>query len=409
MKLFSGRAYRVISIQGGRQTPFASVRQLSSIRRSPPFGFAFDIDGVLLRSSKPISGAIQALNYLQANDIPFILLTNGGGKHESHRIDDLNSKLLLNQPLKVSHLVQSHTPFARYVHPTLQHPDGLRDKPILICGGDGDHARHTAQHYGFKSVILPGDIFAHDPAIWPFSRNFTDYHASYAKPLPCSPEDLKIHAIFVYNDPRDWGLDIQLISDLLLSRQGYLGTYSAKNNDRSLPNNGYLQDGQPPIYFSNADLLWAAAYHLNRLGQGGFQAALEGVWNALTGGEREGAKLHRTVIGKPFGETYEFAETRLVDNLRGNGVVIEGGKGLKKIYMIGDNPESDIRGANTFESTRGIEWVSLLTRSGVYQDREGRSPSWAPRVIVDTVYDAVRYALEDSGWHERMHMDHNNQ
>ena len=402
MKILSRKALRVISTPGVYRIPFTTTRHESNITQHPEFAFAFDIDGVLLRSSKPIPGAIQSLNYLQAKSIPFLLLTNGGGKHESHRIDDLNRKLQLHQPLKVSHLVQSHTPFARYVQPTPQHPEGLRDKPILVSGGDGAHARHAAKHYGFKSVILPGDIFHHDPAIWPFSRNFADYHASYAEPLPCSPQDLKIEAIFVYNDPRDWGLDIQLILDLLLSRQGYLGTHSTKNNNRSLANNGFLQDGRPPIYFSNADLLWAAGYHLNRLGQGGFQAALGGVWDALTGGEREGAKLQKTVIGKPFRETYEFAETRLVENLKDGSA----GGGLRRVYMIGDNPESDIRGANTFQSPRGIEWVSLLTRSGVYQDRVGQSPSWAPRVIVDNVYDAVQYALEESGWHERMKVDH---
>lgn len=67
---------------------------------------------------------------------------------------------------------------------------------------------------------------------------------------------LKIDAIFVYNDPRDWAVDTQLILDLLLSKQGILGTYSEKNGDKSLPNNGWQQDGQPPIFFSNPDLFW---------------------------------------------------------------------------------------------------------------------------------------------------------
>src|SRR3979490_1955970 len=41
------------------------------------------IDGVLLRASKPIAGAAEALHTLQDRGIPFILLTNGGGKHET--------------------------------------------------------------------------------------------------------------------------------------------------------------------------------------------------------------------------------------------------------------------------------------------------------------------------------------
>jgi ribonucleotide monophosphatase NagD (HAD superfamily) len=66
--------------------------------------------------------------------------------------------------------------------------------------------------------------------------------------------------------------------------------------------------------------------------------------------------------------------------------------------MIGDNPESDIRGANTYESPHGIEWISLLTRTGVYKDINGAKPSWQPREIVDDVKAAVQYALKDSQW-----------
>ena len=45
------------------------------------------------------------------------------------------------------------------------------------------------------------------------------------------------------------------------------------------------------LYFSNPDLLWASEYHLPRLGQGGFREALEGVWEAVTGGTEKGVKL----------------------------------------------------------------------------------------------------------------------
>ena len=353
------------------------------------------VDGVLLRASKPIPGASKAIDYLQKHGIPFLFLTNGGGLHERERIGQIQERLGLEESLDRSQIVLSHTPFARLAEPSEQHPEGLKDKNILVTGGDGGRVREVAKAYGFKNVLLPGDIFNQDPSVWPFSRNFADYHTSYAETLPSPPEKTQISAIFVYNDPRDWGLDIQLILDLLLSRQGFIGTYSEKNNNRSLPNNGYLQDGQPPLYFSNADLLWAAGYHLNRLGQGGFREALDGVWNAVTGGPREGTILHKTVIGKPFEETYDFAEARLIDNLKG---IYRPEDQLKRVYMVGDNPESDIRGANTFKSGRGIEWVSLLTRTGVWQDRPGTVPSWKPRAVVDDVLRAVGWALKDSGW-----------
>jgi HAD superfamily hydrolase (TIGR01456 family) len=193
-------------------------------------------------------------------------------------------------------------------------------------------------------------------------------------------------------------LDIQLILDILLSSQGILGTYSSKNGDRSLPNNGYLQNNQPALYFSNPDLLWASEYHLSRLGQGGFRYALEGVWDAVTGGPREGAKMECMVMGKPFQSTYEFAEKTLIrhrDTLYNDTKQVPA---LKRVYMVGDNPESDIRGANTFDSPTGVEWKSLLTKTGVYKAREGEKPSWTPTKVMDDVQKAVQWALEDSGW-----------
>lgn len=100
------------------------------------------IDGVLLRSSKPIPGAPQALRELQSRRVPFILLTNGGGKSEQTRVDELSR--LLEVPLDTSMFVQSHTPFASLVHGSADQPP-LKDEPILVVGGEGDKCRHVAE------------------------------------------------------------------------------------------------------------------------------------------------------------------------------------------------------------------------------------------------------------------------
>ena len=201
----------------------------------------------------------------------------------------------------------------------------------------------------------------------------------------------------VFNDPRDWALDTQLILDLLLSISGHLGTLSTKNGNPTLPNRGYQQDSQPELYFSNPDLLWAASYHLPRLGQGGFQAALEGVFNAITGGPANGVQLHKQLFGKPTQGTFEFAENRLKQHrtvLRGGNNDDDAAANLRTVYMVGDNPESDIRGANEYESPTGSRWNSILVRSGVYR---GGTPAYEPRVVVQDVWDAVRYGLRKEG------------
>lgn len=119
--------------------------------RIPDFAFAFEyvlqshissqslnlnsIDGVLVRSNDPIPRAHEALSFLQSQRIPFILLTNGGGKHESERVADLTEKLKV--PLNTGMFVQSHTPFADM--------DEYKDKTVLVVGGYEDRCRAVAE------------------------------------------------------------------------------------------------------------------------------------------------------------------------------------------------------------------------------------------------------------------------
>jgi ribonucleotide monophosphatase NagD (HAD superfamily) len=51
--------------------------------------------------------------------------------------------------------------------------------------------------------------------------------------------------------------------------------------------------------------------------------------------------------------------------------------------MVGDNPETDVAGANK----RG--WKSLLVRSGVYGDWPLQNEQ-VPTKVVDNIYDAVK-------------------
>ncbi|ORY67612.1 HAD-like domain-containing protein [Pseudomassariella vexata] len=372
--------------RSGSRRHYSTERTTRSPGTLPPFAFAFDIDGVLLHVAKPIPGATESLKLLQEKKIPFILLTNGGGKHEEDRVIDLSSKL--NVELSTENFVQSHTPFQELAHG----PNGLKDKNILVTGSNAAQSRAIAEQYGFKNVITPADILMAHPTIWPFEPLMEEVYAKTARPLPTSQP--KIDAIFVFNDPRDWALDIQIISDLLMSRDGVLGTYSSKNGKPDLPDSGWQGDGQPPIFFSNPDLFWSASYPHPRFGQGAFQAAMYGIWRDITGGK----ELKRTVIGKPYRQTYQYAE-RVLNNHRAKllGSGIEKLGALSRVYMVGDNPESDIRGANDFVSPDGTDWTSVLVRTGVWSAARGE-PAHPPKMIVDDVAAAVNWALEREGW-----------
>jgi hypothetical protein len=95
----------------------------------------YSIDGVLLRGSTAIARAGKALEFLTTKRIPFILLTNGGGRSENDRATALTKSLGLE--LDPTMLVQSHTPFAGYEH--------LKDKCVLVVGGEGDYCRRVAK------------------------------------------------------------------------------------------------------------------------------------------------------------------------------------------------------------------------------------------------------------------------
>ncbi|KAL5598951.1 hypothetical protein BROUX41_003730 [Berkeleyomyces rouxiae] len=377
-------------------------RRLTSASKFPlpnkvaSFAFAFDIDGVLLHVAKPIPGAAESLQFLNDNNIPFILLTNGGGKHEKDRVADLTDKLGVK--LTTENFVQSHTPFRDLV----ENAEGLKEKTILVTGADAHKCRQIAEAYGFQKVVTPADILAANPTIFPFQTLMKEVYENTWRPLPKplynpnkpSVDALKFDAIFVFNDPRDWSLDIQIITDVLQSHNGIIGTYSPKNGDPNLPNHGWQGDSQPRIYFSNPDILWAAHFHQPRLGQGAFQASLDGVWRAITNGH----SLQRTVIGKPHQLTYEYAE-RVLNR---HHFYLAGGKPgddvdpLRNVYMVGDNPESDIRGANEFRSANGANWLSLLVHTGVWSEVRG-PPAHTPTVIVPDVREAVRWALKREG------------
>ncbi|KAK5991275.1 Mitochondrial hydrolase [Cladobotryum mycophilum] len=366
--------------------------------------FAFDIDGVLYQGQRAVPGARQILRKLRSHDIRYLFLTNGGGKHETAKVKSLSQRLGLSEDEDVIHnrVIQSHTPMRGW-------DEALKKQgTILITGSHPEAARKVALDYGFKKVITPADILEANDKVYPFDHLKDSLHSEftalpdgkvvsnsidpYGKDIPANT--LKIDQIFVWNDPRDWSVDVQLIYDILISHQGYYGTISEKNGDKSLPNNGWQQDGQPDLWISNLDLFWKTEYPVNRYGTGAFLEALKGVWSAST----EGAELQYQALGKPLKRTYDYAHDRLLHHAPsepdGKGAKVP----LRRVYMIGDNPESDIRGANEFKPEDGTEWVSILVKTGVWkQTAAEREPRYKPAVIVDDVVDAIAWALRNEG------------
>ncbi|AMD19143.1 HBR242Cp [Eremothecium sinecaudum] len=338
---------------------------------SAKVGFVFDIDGVLLQGRTPIPGASEALKLLQKERIPFILLTNGGGILESAKAAFLSS--VLEVDLSPSQLIQGHT-----LYKTLTSDY----KKILAVGPPS--VREVAESYGFEDVVHALDILHYNRKISPFATTCLEQIATDGKDNP-NLDKTPFDAILVFTDSYDWGTDIQIISDILNSDGGMLNT--KRDYSSTTPS--------VPIWFSANDLFWSNGYQLNRFAQGMFRVVNDRVYQELNGG----CSLHDNLVGKPTSATFNYAShvlnhwddimngtspTQTVDPKLG---IPPSSNKFKKVYMIGDNPYTDIIGAKTFG------WETCLVRTGVYSPQDKLPCN--PTMVVDSVLDAVKAALAE--------------
>ncbi|EME88419.1 uncharacterized protein MYCFIDRAFT_55403 [Pseudocercospora fijiensis CIRAD86] len=327
------------------------------------FAFAFDIDGVLIRGGRPIPEAIEAMKVLNGENeygvkVPYIFVTNGGGKSEQERCVQLSKQLDIE--VSPGQFICGHTPMREMAE---------KYKTVLVVGGEGEKCRQVAESYGFKDVVTPGDIIKYDPDTTPF-RKLTEDELENSKSRNFA--ETKIEAIFVFADSRDWAGDQQIILDLLMSKGGYLGTRSE------------TFDEGPPVFFSHNDVVWSASHDLTRLGMGALRLSLEAMFKAVTGKE-----LNTTAFGKPQIGTFQFA-TRLLQQWRRDTHGIDAPP--ETVYFVGDTPESDIRGTNEFNKQSESLWYSILVKTGVYQP--GTKPKFEPKATVENVLEAVLHGIE---------------
>jgi len=289
---------------------------------------------------------------------PYIFVTNGGGKSEKERCAQLSKQLELE--VSPGQFICGHTPMREMAE--------IYDC-VLVVGGEGEKCREVALEYGFKTVITPGDVIKTQPDITPF-RKLTDDETKNS--ISRDFKQIKVQAIFVFADSKDWGSDTQIILDFLLSKNGELGTRSE------------TMDEGPPLFFAHNDLVWATSHASVRIGMGALRKSVEAMYEAMAG-----KPLKATAFGKPQIGTFEYA-TRLLKQWRKDTHGIDAAPDT--IYFVGDTPESDIRGTNDMDEHADNDWYSILVRTGVYQ--EGTKPKYEPKVIVNTVLDAVRHGME---------------
>ncbi|KAI3450497.1 hypothetical protein Pfo_007162 [Paulownia fortunei] len=315
--------------------------------RHASFGIAFDIDGVILRGDTPIGGSPQALKRLYDDSgtlrIPYIFLTNGGGVPESKRATELSK--LLSVHILPSQVIQGHSPFKQLVK--------RFENELIIAVGKGEPAIVMSE-YGFKNVLAIDEYASYFEHIDPLGKfkNWKNQQAGFEKSSsretdrrndPCSQ---RVQAVFIVSDSVDWSRDIQVLCDIL--------------STGGLP--GREISSQPPLYFANDDLSYQGLFPTERLGMGAFRIALESIYNRIYPNA-----LEYTSYGKPNPSVFRNAENVLMQVVPSSiGHRIDGQHHFKTLYMIGDNPSVDIKGARQ----AGRPWFSILTRSGVFKGKE---------------------------------------
>ncbi|XP_065869737.1 mitochondrial hydrolase YKR070W-like isoform X2 [Euphorbia lathyris] len=375
MRFQTRLAFRVSQIKNG--TPFPSQFQASRLfchhhhseqhqKWSSSFGIAFDIDGVILRGRVPVGGSPQALKRLYGE--------NGGGIPESQRALELTD--LLGVKILPSQVLQGHSPFKNLLK--------RYENQLIVATGKGEPA-YVMSEYGFKKVLSVDEYASLFENIDPVAqyKKWTTKQVSNRTNRTLT-ENMKprynvaseaVKAVFVVSDPVDWGRDIQVLCDIL--RSG------------GLP--GQENGHQPPLYFAADDLEYQAAFPSKRLGMGAFRMALESIFNRI-----HHDALKYTTFGKPNPPVFQNAEAVLNQlqlfcqteaNLKECGN--PGSFPLNTLYMIGDNPSVDVKGAQQ----AGNSWFSILTRTGVFRG-EHNDAEFPADMVVNTVEEAVEYILQ---------------
>mmetsp|Transcript_21653 Transcript_21653/g.31064 ORF Transcript_21653/g.31064 Transcript_21653/m.31064 type:complete len:309 (-) Transcript_21653:1496-2422(-) len=303
---------------------------------------ALDIDGVLLKGSQVLQGARRSIQKLSFNKVPFVFVTNGGGVSEEDKASELSLKL--GEKVLAEQILLAHTPYRDLV-------PKFEDKKVLVLGKKS--CLSVARNYGFKNVLDADYLFQSNPLCFPTRKPVSAVSSQ-------NHADRSVEAVMIFHDPIDWSLEMQLLSDVL--------------SDKS-------SGEQIPFYACNADLVYATEYHLPRFTQGAFVSAFQHLFYKV-----HSKNVHVKYFGKPQKEQYTYAEKLLHQQSHRLGTPLP----IQYCFGVGDNPLSDIKGANE----AGDIWSSILVRTGIFNSLDSNDKDNPADYVVDDVEDAVDLILK---------------
>uniref|UniRef100_A0A914VT37 Haloacid dehalogenase-like hydrolase domain-containing 5 n=1 Tax=Plectus sambesii TaxID=2011161 RepID=A0A914VT37_9BILA len=311
-----------VDVGFGDHTALAGPTPLQEVMRNPcRFGLLLDIDGVICRGKDLLPGTREGFRLLTDETgqfkVPTVFVTNASNSLRASKADRLSE--LLGITITPAQVVMAHSPLKMFTD--------LHDKHVLVVGQGP--LKDIATMLGFTRVTRLDDlrvIFPHLDCV-DFKRRRLEPYTPIQESFP------PIDAVLLFGEPLHWESALQLIIDVLITN-GRPGSLEFKRGAITYPH--------IPVLACNMDLLWMAEkpLPLPRFGHGTFLLCLETLYQKLTN-----FTLHYTaVMGKPSEITYIHAVHCIQQQAR-----IIGMDSPTTLYAIGDNPESDILGANLFD------------------------------------------------------------
>jgi HAD superfamily hydrolase (TIGR01456 family) len=382
-------------------TAHAAVLCAAELPSTP--AIAFDIDGVLKQNTRYCAEARYAMALVRKHNIPFCFFTNGGaGLSEAQYIAKLRKELSRADLEDCFHgsgfkgvsgdvapfeftddqIVLAYSPFNASRPAADPRAAALKNEAVLVVGPA--ETIDVARSYGYTKAIHVNEYGRRHHELNPIG--FDSFNAACAADPNCelgssSTEWEPVRGILAMSEPNHLMQALQIMVDVLMSSQ---------------PGVTELEPSSvaPKIFFANMDLLWRAEFPTMRFATGAWWVALEALYDARLkamglSAEQIADRKQGTWLkfGKPEASQYQFTQ-RVLEQL-----AAEGGQQVSRFYMVGDNHNTDIRGA-TAMAAKGAPWSSVLVRTGVWQ--EGQFDEGAS-TVQDQVAHAVHWILEQHG------------
>eukprot|EP00727_Mastigamoeba_balamuthi_P013783 m51a1_g9027 hypothetical protein (329) ;mRNA; f:215571-216826 len=320
--------------------------------------FLFDIDGVFLKDGHPIPRAAEALSLLDPVNggvpVPRVFVSNGIGVPSKVKAEHMSKTL--DTRVTADDVIMAHTPMADLA-------EAYRGRRVLLVGRD---LAPIAASIGLGEYVTEDQFAARRPFLFPQK----DY-SNVAIEEDATPE-APLAAVMVPDVPADWGEALQVIIDVLRTPEGRVPLDYAHSGG-----SGNVQ--MLPLHVANPDFVYAGKFAVTRQTMGAFVDCLRVLWQRETGTE-----LKVDWYGKPHAITYAYAQKYLAKRLVGQK--------LTRIIAVGDNLDSDIKGALEMgKKATGVQWVPIAVQTGCFRGTQDDVPKEV--VVVPDVLDAVKWAL----------------